>query len=211
MRPSDSLKEIERRAYRSTFNDGIYDIAFGLAFLIVAWIPALGSFGIAPSLGYLIGVLLIPACVIAKRLITIPRLGSVAFGPKRKTKRKLLLILSLAIVFLVFPLLIMSAELGFPGGMGGNLAIPAAVGTIVALLFALAGYFLDYLRLYIYAAILVAAYPHAGFLYQYTGAPLDSLVSLGAPGVIVLIYGIALLSRFVRKYPRPTVEVPDAV
>ena len=210
MKTSDSLREIERRAYRSTFDDGIYDIAFGLAFLILAWIPALGSLGISRSFGYLIGVLLIPICVVGKRFITIPRLGGVAFGPKRKTKRKLFLILSVAIIFLVFPLLIMSAELGFPGAMGGNLAIPAAVGTIVALLIVLAGYFLDYMRLYIYAAILVAAYPHAGFLYDYVGAPSDSLISLGAPGVIILIYGIALLSRFVKKYPRPTVEVPHA-
>ena len=208
MTTADSLKEIERRAYRSTFDDGIYDTGFGLLFVILAWIPVLTTIGIPPSLGYLIGILLIPACVLAKRFITIPRLGAVEFGPKRKTKRKLLAILSLAIVFLVFPLPIMMGSRGFPGGMGGNLAVPAAVGTIVALLIALAGYFLDYLRLYIYAAILVVTYPHAELLNDYIGAPLDSLVSLGVPGVIILIYGLSLLSRFVKKYPKPTVEVP---
>ena len=39
MEKTESLKEIERRAYRSTFEDGIYDIQFGLLFRFMKSYP----------------------------------------------------------------------------------------------------------------------------------------------------------------------------
>ncbi len=92
MKTTDSLKEIERRAYRSTFEDGIYDIQFGLLFLIVACIPILEIVGISRLFGYsllIISPILLPW--LGKRYITIPRMGAVEFGPKRKSKMRLLL------------------------------------------------------------------------------------------------------------------------
>ena len=62
MMANDSLNSIERRAYRSTFSDGVYDIAFGAVFILLALIPVLESIGISRYYGYLLFIL--PALMI---------------------------------------------------------------------------------------------------------------------------------------------------
>ena len=52
MNTTESLKKLERRAYRSTFEDGVYDIQFGLLFLVFAWIAVLEALGVSRFIGY---------------------------------------------------------------------------------------------------------------------------------------------------------------
>lgn len=205
MHQANSLKEIERQAYRSTFADGIYDIFFGAGFLILAWIPALDFFGIPRLFGYLFGVVAILATWLGKRYVTIPRLGAVEFGPKRRSRKWLFALICAAIIFLVMPLVIMMSAQDFSGGRLWLMISPLA-----ALFIALGAYLMDYPRLYIYAVVLVYGILQAEFLREYVGSPLDSLISFGIPGVIILGYGLSLLLRFVKRYPKPTPEVSHA-
>jgi hypothetical protein len=204
----DSLKDVERRAYRSTFDDGIYDIFFGVAFLFLAWVPTLESLGIPISIGYLSAIIAFPVLWLGKRLITIPRMGAVEFGQKRKSRRKLFLIISACFFFLSLPLVLMIVSEGMSGGPAANVGLPMIIGLVSGPVFIAAAYFLDYPRLYIYAAILFVGFPHAEFLYPYIGKPLNSLLSFGLPGAGILIYGFTLLCRFMKKYPKPTAEAP---
>lgn len=203
---SDSLKEIERRAYRSTFEDGIYDIVIGMLFLILAWIPIFESAGIPGLYGYALLLGLAPVPWLGKRFITIPRLGAVEFGEKRKTRRRFSILIGIGTIVLILPLLIMMFSNGFPGGSTWR-----TVGLAMAPILAIAVYFMDYPRLYIYAALLLFCVLEAEVLLSYVGTPLNFFISFAIPGVAILGLGLKLLLGFMRKYPRPTQEAPHVV
>jgi hypothetical protein len=207
MEKTESLREIERRAYRSTFADGIYDMFFGVLFLILAWIPVLESIGIPSMYGYLFGLIPLLMAWLGKRYVTIPRLGAVEFGAKRRSRRLLFLLVCAAFFFLTMPLLLMPSVAGFGGSLAENVGLPMTVGLVVAPLILVAAYFLDYPRMYIYAVIIFFGIPHSGFLYDYVGKPLNTLISFGIPGLAVLLLGISLLFKFLKGYPKPTQEV----
>ena len=145
---SSSLKEIERRAYRSTFADGIYDIQFGLIFLTFASIAVLEAYSVSRYIGY--SLFLIPLILpwLGKRYITVPRMGSVEFGQRRKKRRLVVLVVAAIVLFLTLPLFIMLSQQSLSGGMGWNL-----VAIFVAPLFVLVVYTADFPRLYIYTGL----------------------------------------------------------
>lgn len=201
MQTHDSLKSIERRAYRSTFDDGIYDITFGVGFLILAWIPTLESLGISRFVGYLL--FLIPVAIPwpAKRFITIPRLGMVEFGDKRKNRSRILLWILAPVIFLMLPLIIIMIGQGIPAGR-----IWLLVAAFAAPIFAIAVFIMDFPRMFFYAALLAVGILQSEFLMPYVGVPLNVILSFGIPGILILILGLSLLIRFLRKYPRPAPE-----
>lgn len=203
MKPADSLKEIERRAYRSTFADGLYDIPFGLVFLILAWIPVLEAAGISRFYGY--GLFVFPILIpwLGKRYITSPRLGAVEFGSKRKARSRFLFWTGAVVVVLTLPLVLMIIARGFPGGFTWM-----TIAVFVAPLAAIGVFMMDYPRLYVYAALLLAGVVQAEFLLEYVGAPLNTLVSFGVPGLAIVAYGITLLVGFIKKYPVQPREAP---
>jgi hypothetical protein len=201
MKTTESLKEIERRAYRSTFEDGIYDIVFGILFLILAWIPVLESAGIPRSYGYVLLLILIPIPWLGKKFITIPRLGAVEFGEKRKSRRQYGVLIGIGAIILILPLLIIMFAQGFPGGLTWR-----TTGIIAAPLVAIVVYLMDYPRMYIYAAGLLFCILESEMLLGYVGAPLNFFISFAIPGVAILIFGLKLLLSFVKKYPKPAQE-----
>jgi hypothetical protein len=191
----DSLKNIESRAYRSTFSDGVYDIAFGAVFILLALIPVLESIGISRYYGYLLLILPAFMIIVAKRVITIPRMGSVEFGPKRKTKKRLILIIAAVIVFLMMPVVIMVLP---------KLASGYQMWTVIALtgapLIALSIYFLDHPRFIMYCALFFFGILMSEFMLNYIGSPLNYVLALGLPGIAIDVYGLALFASFIKKY-----------
>jgi hypothetical protein len=196
-----SLKEIERRAYRSTFADGIYDIQFGLIFLAFALIAILEVIGVSSFIGY--SLLLIPLIIpwLGKRYITIPRMGKVEFGEKRKRRKLIIIIVSTTILFLTLPLIIMIIKQNSSGALGLRL-----IAIFAAPLFVLAVYTTDFPRLYIYAVLLIAGVIMAEFLLSQIGSPLNAVISFGLPGIVITAIGIKLLFKFIRTYPRTEAE-----
>ena len=206
MRTSDSLRDIERQAYRSTFEDGIYDSLFGSLFLILAWVPVLEEVGISQTYAYLLGLVPIVVAMLGKRYITVPRLGAVEFGPRRKSRRRLVWLIGAVVLFLQAPLLLTFAADGLLAGMTANAGISVAMVLVVAPLIVIAAYFLDYPRMYIYAAVLMFGTFHSAFLHDFIGMPLNTLISFGVPGAVIFVFGLVLLYRFVTEYPKPEME-----
>jgi hypothetical protein len=196
-----SLKEVERRAYRSMFSDGIYDIQFGLIFLAFVLIAILEVNGMFHFAGY--ALLLIPLIVpwLGKRYITIPRMGEVEFGEKRKKRKLVTLIVAAVVLFLTLPLIIMVVKQSPSGVLGWKL-----IAIIAAPVFVLAVYTTDFPRLYIYAALLFVSVIEAEFLLDYVGTPLNAVLSFGIPGVVIIAFGINLLIKFIRTHPRMEIE-----
>lgn len=202
------LKEMEKKAWRTYFGDGIWDIYLGLIFIGMGFLAVLdkigasellryGQFGLLMSLGIII-------LTIGKKKITIPRLGYVEFGPKRKRSKTLVtILLTISAVFgLLAMVLIMLARDFIPGLftlLKNPLFMPLFMGGWFALVFGVMAWFLDFSRLYIHALLIGVSLT----LSLYFKVFLLLVIS----GIIILLIGIIFLVRFIYKYRKPIEEM----
>ena len=151
------------------------------------------SFGIPTIHAFFLGFAAIVGAILIRKFVVVPRMGFVEFGQKRRARKWIMIAISVAILFLIMPLLmLMDTEY--------NIVI---IGPIVALIVSLAAYFLDYPRLYIYGILLAFGIIESKFIYSLIDPPVHALISFGIPGVAITAYGISLLYRFLGQYPKP--------
>jgi hypothetical protein len=223
MSQSISLKEIERKAFRSTFQDGLWDIFLGLLLLNMAIGIVLEDTSLPLSW---IMVMIVPwpflvlvAFWAGKKFITTPRIGLAKFGPQRKAKMKNLRV----VLFLSVLLLVIMFFLGW-AAMGNSLPwwvteIPLPLYVWPAqtiIVFGLAAYFLDVPRFYAYGVLYGLPLPVGILLVKNTDLTVlgSMAITFGvAVGVMVLI-GVILFIRFLREYPvaaqsPPSERAPD--
>jgi hypothetical protein len=150
----------------------------------------------------------VAAFVAGKKRITVPRMGFVKFGPKRKRKirksRIVLLgsVLAGAVVFL--------AALALLAGRPRLLLLlPAAWAANSIIVFSLLAYYLDFSRLYAYGLLFALPVPFDMAVKKFVGVNL-SPVAFAVPATIIVVVGTVLLVRFLRKYPRLAAEVYNA-
>jgi len=201
-----NLKEIERKAYLSYHQDGLLDIFLGLGILIFGIGMATD---IAGYIGGLLGALAIPSWAAAKKLITIPRLGMVKFGAERKIRiekekrffRIFLAVALLAGAALFIPLYAKSIPLWLHAWLKKFIFAP--MGLIGVVGFGFLAYWKQIDRYYAYAVLVLIAV----LVRPVLSAPASQyLISLG---LIILLSGLAVLLRFLRRYPVPAGETPD--
>lgn len=201
-----NLKRLEKKAWRSAFQDGIWDIYFGLLILGLAIAPFGENFGLPVELGSMIIVLCVNTIAVlflifAKKYITIPRLGFVKFGAKRKkTKKRLLIFLvfncALALLFLFVNISGIFEILNI-----GGLAEPLVIGLLlITVPLSVLAYFLEFHRLYIYAILFGLGFFISELVYPFVGSPLDLFLSLGLLGIVVIFIGLGYFVQFLRKY-----------
>ncbi len=197
------LKELEQKVFRSYFKDGLWDI-YGALILL--------GFGLTMVTGWdylmLAFVTLAVILLLLRRRIIVPRLGQVKFSSERqvKTKRSKLI----ATVTLTFTMLIgvvffvLFSTNSMPRWLDiwmGDYFL-AVFGGMLAILIAAAAYVVGVWRYYVYAALTFIAYVIANILRSndMEGVPIT------VAGGIVLISGLIILTRFLRKYPLPPQE-----
>lgn len=205
-----NLKEIERKAFRSTFQDGLWDVYLGLIVICMAFFlfrPDEG-YGLRNQLMMLGGFVLSGLVLFAgKMLITVPRMGQVSFGPLRKRKAATLAIIMGVVIIIQVAVVLFSVG----GWLDDDLAAKlnallgeanlermavAAVGSLfVGPSMILVAYFSDFPRGY-YIAILMAA---AVFLMILLNQPIYAILI----GALIILPGLVLFIRFLQKYPLP--------
>ncbi|KPJ93485.1 MAG: hypothetical protein AMS18_05620 [Gemmatimonas sp. SG8_17] len=184
------LKELERKAWTSFHRDGLLEAYLGL--LLLAGFVG----GMTPNWHLLGPILQLSAVAVffaAKRLVTIPRMGLVKFGPERKAKRKRTAVVMSTIFLLTVTLLIMTL-LGRVGWIRENhTAFSFALGLGVWFVFAVMAYWGDSRRLYLIGF---------AFAVAITASELsdDPIPFLGV-GSCLLIVGLVQLALFLRRYP----------
>ena len=204
------LKQIELRAYRSTYQDGLWDMQFGLIVIglaIYMYRPE-GGYSVVNLIGFVVTFAIANILFWAgKKYITSPRMGQVSFGPIRKQKRKNLAII-LGIVVLIQAVVVGLTALGWRnpsfgrqlfGEVSFELLAVAALGSLFVgppLLFI--AYMNDFPRGY-YIAILIAL---AVFLMIYINQPVYPLII----GALIILPGLMLFIRFLKMYPLPHAE-----
>ena len=206
-----NLKEIEKRSYRAYFRTGLYDVAFGVLIL---------SFAIAPIIRDVLGLFYIPIVIIPGPLIIllgmkhviVPRLGIVKFGEKRNSAKKKMMIITVFSTTILTALLALTAAGVFPGFIGEVLSgvmFMLIIGIIVIILMGFIAYVMDFKNMLYYGLAIGIGIPTAEFLHGVVGVPLDSLITFGILGSLLLIYGLINLSSFLKKYPLPKEEMSN--
>jgi len=209
-----NLNEIEKKAYRSTFHDGLWDIFLGLSLLTLAVGALLSNSGVPNGLVMTILVVLqslaLLSLIAGKKRITLPRMGFVKFGSKRKLKirksRIILLGSALAgVVVFLAAIVIQSYPAGQPRLL---LLLPAAWVANSIIVFSLLAYYLDCTRLYAYGVMFALPVPFDMVVKKFVGLNLIP-IALAIPATVTLVIGALLLVRFLRDYPLPVGEISN--
>jgi hypothetical protein len=201
-----NLKELERKAWTSYFQDGLWDIYLGLLLLAMAVSALLSDVGFSESWGMtiLIGLEVLAVLVlwVGKKLITVPRMGRVKFGPKRKAKLSwVMVILFISVLVGAGVFLVASAMRGNrPGWLNAAFFAPAVWVVNALVVFSLGAYFLDFSRLYLIGVMYALAMPLDIVFRKVTDIDL-SFIAFGIPAMVILIVGLVMLARFLRDYP----------
>ncbi len=205
-----NLKEIERKAFRSTYQDGLLDIELGLV------VVGMSVFIYRPPGGYSpLNILLMLAVVglanllffAGKKFITLPRMGQVRFGAARKQK-KTTLVAIMGVVVLIQVAILGLTVLGWADPQVGaqikgffkvsdvmDLVVAAVGSLFVGPSMILMAHFSDFRRGY-YIAVLMSL---AVFLTLYLNEPLYPILI----GGMIVLPGLVIFVRFLRKYPLP--------
>lgn len=207
-----NLKEIEQRAWKSTFQDGLWDIYLGLLLLGMAISGVLSDIG-TPKIFYYaiyIGMLVLAMAILwaGKRFISVPRIGTAKFSAKRKTKLNWvrgLLVLSVVVGLIAFGVAVLVKSGYWREWFRPTIFFPAIWVMNALVVFSLGAYILDFKRLYIIGVLYALPVPVDMMLLERTGLDL-SFAAFGVPALAILIMGTVVLIRFLRDYPVPEEE-----
>jgi hypothetical protein len=201
-----NLKELERRAWRSFFDDGLWDIYLGLLLGSMGISGLLDRSSLTEDAGMSIYIGLLAVIVLAfwgaKRFDTVPRIGKVKFGHERKVRRiKTALVLFASVVFgLVVMLLVSSGQREAAPQEPWGALMPALWSINMLIVFGAMGYFLDFERLYFIGLMYAIVIPVNEVLINLAGIRIGPYLFLGC-GSIIVVMGIFYLLRFMRSYP----------
>ena len=207
-----SLKSAERKAFRTTLADGLWDIFIACFLLQFAIAPLLSetlgdfwsSFVFLPlwGLAYL-------AIWLTRKYVVSPRIGQATFGPVRKKKLRAFTMIMLALNVLVFVAgLVVALVVSFQDRTQLSWLISLFLGAFVLMGFSLAGYLLDTPRFYLYGLMLLIAPPVGEWLFQNHGFTHHGYpVVFGFSAGVMILTGLVLFLRLLKNNPR--IELPQ--
>jgi hypothetical protein len=200
------LKDLEKKAWRTMFDDGIFDIYIGI--LIISFGPSISFYDYLPfPINILIGPIIIGLglafFILSKKYLIQPRIGFVKFGRKRKVRKvKTVIMISINVILLIVIFLFNFS------GIFQELRIPSFLYILFAeLLFltlplCLVAYFLQYNRLYFIAILMGVSFSIADAASALVPIPFNFFVTYLVIGGLVVIMGLFFLIRFLKKFPK---------
>ena len=208
------LKAIERKAFRSVHQDGLWDIYLGGLLLVLSLffaIPESGEGELTYMMIALLGVAVVFAVFqLGKKYITAPRMGQVQFGPERQKRKITLGWIMGAYVLVTLGLFLFSLYVWNVADTGQAVDIPVSPSmerVFVAALAALISgtsvlvisYFKEFVRGY-YIALLMGC----GFFFTLW---FDTTLPMIVAGTLILVPGLVLFVNFLRQHPLPPREI----
>ena len=204
---SIDLKKLERKVWTSFFEDGIWDIYLGLLLLALAVGTFFTDVGLTEQYSIFghIGVVILAIFFLwlGKRLITLPRMGTVHFGPKgraRITKAQIILVISCFLGLAAFMLVSSAISNVTIRQQTMDFIFPSFWATTMLVVFGFAAYFLKYRRLFVIGILYAVAVPADKIMRHVLHIDL-TVLAIGVPALIILIMGFIVLVRFLKKYP----------
>lgn len=215
MSESTSLRDVRKRTTQlMKYEDGLWDLLLGIIFMMLAVYPITRShLGPVWNLALFIGLMLLVVVIqlIFRRRISTPRLGYVKSRPSPALK--LTLAIRISLVALTFGLVILTlvGPDWFPNltpSTGPDWPRSYLVEILVLLvmigLFSGMGYLFGVPRLYLYGWLLGGGNLASVIMNQ--GAPEAFNVPMALAAGVILLIGLGLFTRFIRKYPVRTLE-----
>ena len=165
-----NLNDLEKKAFRATHQDGLWDVYIGLIILSMSVLAFSNEDNSARYLRYALFLLGLSLAFLffwgGKKYLTTPRLGQVKFGPRRQ-RRKMTLSAILLVIVLIQLLLVsgtiilwnnpqLAVDLGLAHTERERLLVSTLGALFVGPSIALVAYFNDFSRGY-YIAVLTAA------------------------------------------------------
>jgi hypothetical protein len=201
-----NLKEIEKSAYTSFLEDGLYELVFAYLLLIGMLSSTLREAGVSDLIRVSIyvpimflGILII---YFGKKYITVPRLGTVKFGAERKKRIKKLGVF----IFTIVVISVSIAVSAMTGHLNKNLPMSVIIPIILVLFFAIIAWYQDYPR-FLIIGLLYASTELIYIVAESKGIVLGrGALAYGVPGLIILTLGIHSLLKFLKKYPKVKFE-----
>jgi len=206
MSENRTLKAVDRKIFKSYFEDGLLDIFLASFILMFAVAPLLSStlgdfwssFIFLPFWGLVYLILR----YLRQRMIA-PRVGTVNWGEMRKKKLRLGNTIMLIINLIFLGLGIIS----FLASISSGYAMSILFGIMVLILFSGAGYMLDNEPLYVYGVLVALAIPLGEWLYQNAGFSHHGYPAVfGTVAGIMLLRGLYKFVSLVKKTPIPPDE-----
>jgi hypothetical protein len=200
MNESLDLKGLERKAFVSYQQDGLLDLFLGM--LLLVW-----GLTMEPRLGGMGGVwfvVLFPIFLLARRRITYPRLGYAQFTKERRNRRRLVALFTATALLGLMVAFLWSSQ-SFPGLRDWlhRYIVIFFGGLIAAVLLFKAG-ISGIRRLYLYATVILISFAAAQW------SSVHFRYSFIISGAVILISGVVVLTRFLRRYPVRQRETADA-
>jgi hypothetical protein len=180
------LKELERKAFASYFEDGLWDIFLGIL------MAGMGIRSLTDNVGFtLLAMAGIPVLFLGKKVITLPRMGYVRFSQTRKDKQMKVLWVLIISVIATFVLLSLVVS-----RLGPSVIIAALMGISFAGVFCVIAYYMDFRCLYLYGIL----FGITVWLTEVFGSPAGPVASIISGGIALSI-GLIQFIRFLHKYP----------
>ena len=207
------LKFIERKAFRSVHQDGLWDIYIGGLLLVLSLmfsIPESGEGELRTiGLAFLGVAIMFAVFKLGKKYITVPRLGQVRFGAERQKRKTTLGWIMGAYVLVTLGLFLFSLYVWNSADSGRTVGLPVSpslervfVASLAALIagtsMVVTSYFKEFVRGY-YIALLMGA----GFFFTLL---LDMTTPMIIAGALILVPGLVLFVNFLRQHPLPPRE-----
>ena len=202
-----NLKEIERKAWRSTFQDGLWDIYLGMLLFSMALSTIFEATTLNEAWRYVIyfGFIVLAMLILwaGKRFITLPCMGRVKYGLQRQSRIKkvrLMLFASVAFGLIVFFVSLSVWRGDFGKGLPWDVIFPLLYALNMLVVFGLGAYFLDFPRLYLIAVLFALPLPVTVLARQFLGVDLVFL-AFAVPALIIIGVGVYFLAHFLRENP----------
>ena len=198
MQTDIDLKSIKRKVYMSYFQDGLWDILLGI--FLIGWglmvtfdfVAVMGGFWLVFYM-FVLGL---------KRWLVYPRAGYIKIPEARRQQIKMVLLGS--VVFLagvaMIPIFIIDSR---PAWFSEYFML--ILGGMFTLVIIFLAVWWQVYRWYAYAAMVLLTF----MSHQWLDTELN--LSFFVPGGIVTVFGLVLLIRFIRKYPKASGEGIDVL
>jgi hypothetical protein len=204
-----SLKEAERKVFRTAYDDGLWDIFLGsflLLFAVAPFLtPILGDFWSSVVFLPFWALVFLVIRLVRKRVVT-PRVGVVHFGQVRKARLRTFTVamLGLNAIALILGFVVAPNFGKVPGQM-----IAFGMGAMFLIGFSIAAYFLNIIRFYVYGLLtglapLVGEWLWIHGVAAHHGFP----ITFGATAGIMILVGLAIFIRLLHDNPLPAEAVP---
>jgi hypothetical protein len=193
-----NLKELERKAFRSFYQDGIWDIYFGACMLVLfltSFMDGIESKPVKYGLTLFLFALASAFLILGKKFITAPRLGRVKFGAERTKKGWVMVGINL------ISLIVLAGAIYFFNRQAGialelkELWVPIGLGVWITFITAIMAFFLDFDRLYVYAVLYGGTFTAVLLI----DTPIIFLIT----SLIILVPGMIIFARFLGQTSLP--------